>query len=108
MFNRHFRAALAASIVLFTAVATAETIDLNTADAATLARVLAGVGPSKAEAIVMHRQSNGPFLTVDDLAMVKGIGPALVEQNRERLSVGAQPPAARGTGSKAPVASQTK
>ena len=37
----------------------AETVDINTADAATLDRVLNGVGPSKAEAIVAHRKQHG-------------------------------------------------
>ncbi len=36
-------------------------VNLNTADAATLARELDGIGPAKAQAIVEYRQKNGPF-----------------------------------------------
>lgn len=62
-------------------------VDLNTADAPTLARVLAGVGPAKAQAIVEHRRRHGPFKSVDELALVKGIGPRTLERNRDRVVV---------------------
>jgi competence protein ComEA len=62
-------------------------LDLNAADAATLADVMVGVGPAKAEAIVEYRAAHGPFSSVDDLALVKGIGSATIEQNRARLTV---------------------
>jgi competence protein ComEA len=64
-------------------------VDINTADAAELARVLDGVGPSKAEAIVAHRDKFGPFTDVDELRYVKGIGAATVERNRTKMTVGA-------------------
>lgn len=66
----------------------AEKVDINNADAATLDRVLDGVGPSKAEAIVSHRSKHGAFRSADELVEVKGIGLALVEANRERIEVG--------------------
>ncbi len=65
-----------------------EKVDINNADAATLDRVLDGVGPSKAAAIVAHRKQHGAFRSPEDLADVKGIGLALVEQNRDRITVG--------------------
>ena len=65
-------------------------VDINTADAGTLASAIDGVGESKAQAIVVHRQSNGPFTSVDELANVKGIGMKTVESNRDALTVGAQ------------------
>ena len=72
-------------------------VDLNTADAQTLAQVLDGVGPAKAQAIIEYRQANGPFKTVDDLEKVKGIGKSTLEKNRSRMAVGAgQPPAGQG------------
>lgn len=80
----------------------AEKVDINNADAATLDRVLDGVGPSKAEAIVAHRLKHGAFRSADELAEVKGIGLALVEANRERITVGAgkaRAPAAAAAGS---------
>jgi competence protein ComEA len=69
------------------APATIAMVDINRADAEALASGLVGVGPSKAEAIVVDRQSNGPFQSVDDLARVKGIGAKTVEMNRERITL---------------------
>lgn len=67
--------------------ACAETpLDINSADAATLAAVMVGVGPAKAEAIVDYREQNGPFSSVDDLALIKGIGGATIDKNRDRLT----------------------
>lgn len=70
----------------------ADSVDINTADAATLAQSLHGVGPTKAEAIVAYREKNGPFKSVDDLVAVQGIGEQTVEINREHMSVGAPTP----------------
>jgi competence protein ComEA len=74
---------------------TAERVNINTADAATLDRVLVNVGPSKAEAIVAYRKANGAFRSAEQLASVKGIGLATIEKNRDRIVVagGAAAPA---------------
>jgi competence protein ComEA len=77
-------------------VAAQTLVNLNTADAATLARDLEGIGESKARAIVEHRTRNGAFRSVDELALVKGIGPKTLELNRSRLRVGAAAPQAKG------------
>ena len=69
-------------------------VNLNTADAATLARHLEGIGESKGRAIVEHRTRNGAFRSVDELALVKGIGPKTLELNRSRLRVGPAVPQA--------------
>lgn len=61
-------------------------IDLNTADAATLAQ-LPGVGPARASLIVAHRQEHGPFRTVDDLKAIHGIGPITVDRLRPTIRV---------------------
>lgn len=66
-----------------------EIVDINTASAAELARVLDGVGRAKADAIVEHRERFGPFADVDELRYVTGIGAATVERNRARMTVGA-------------------
>jgi len=63
------------------------TVNINTADAATLAAALDGVGASRAKAIVEYRDAHGPFKSVDDLAQVKGIGERVVDANRARLKV---------------------
>lgn len=54
-------------------------VDLNTASAPLLARV-SGVGPGLAEAIVAHRENNGPFGTRKDLLKVARLGPKAFEQ----------------------------
>jgi competence protein ComEA len=82
-----FRTALAAALLLFSlALGAAERINLNTADAETLSAGMVGIGPAKAAAIVAHRAEHGPFKTVDDLLLIKGIGAATVQRNRERVT----------------------
>jgi protein Tex len=54
-------------------------VDLNTASAPLLARV-SGVGPGLAEAIVSHRDANGPFATRRELLKVARLGPKAFEQ----------------------------
>ncbi|KJY91133.1 MULTISPECIES: helix-hairpin-helix domain-containing protein [Vibrio] len=63
------------------------TVNVNTAEAAELAALLIGVGAQKAQAIVRYREENGPFLKVSDLALVKGIGPALIDKNLSRIKL---------------------
>ena len=63
-------------------------VDINSADAATLAAVMSGVGERRAEAIVAYREQHGPFASVDELVQVSGIGPRIVEDNRDKLRVG--------------------
>lgn len=62
-------------------------ININLADEASLSDSLIGVGPTKAKAIVEYRQKNGKFKQPEDLLAVKGIGPATLEKNRERIRV---------------------
>lgn len=62
-----------------------EQVNINEADAATLADVLQGVGQSRAQAIVEYREQNGPFDNLEELKEVKGVGDATVELNRDRI-----------------------
>jgi len=62
-------------------------VNINTADAKTLAANINGVGNKKAEEIVQYRDKHGPFKSADDLVKVKGIGPNLIEKNRDILLV---------------------
>jgi competence protein ComEA len=61
-------------------------VDLNTATAEELDG-LPGVGPATADAIVRDRAAHGAFHSVDDLARVRGIGPAKLAQLRDRVTV---------------------
>lgn len=85
--------ALVLSLLLVGSAVASEKVNINTADAATIDRVLLNVGPAKAEAIVAHRKANGPFKSAEQLALVKGIGLKTIEKNRDRIIVGAAAPA---------------
>ncbi|MEM8766196.1 MAG: helix-hairpin-helix domain-containing protein [Pseudomonadota bacterium] len=76
---------LALSLMAQGAFATPISVNVNAADAETLAAALDGVGLSRAEAIVAYREANGRFLDAYDLANVKGIGDRTVELNEERI-----------------------
>jgi competence protein ComEA len=65
----------------------ADPVDINSADAETLASSIDGVGTQKAIAIVQYREANGPFSNVDDLVNVQGIGMKTIERNRDKLTV---------------------
>ena len=91
------------SLVLMGSAFAAEKVNVNTADAATLDRVLLNVGPSKAEAIVAHRKANGPFRSLEQLALVKGLGLKTVETNRDRILLGGGAPAAKAPAAKKPA-----
>ena len=84
------------SLALAGAAIAGETVNINTADAATIDRVLVNVGPAKADAIVAYRKANGAFRSAEQLALVKGIGLKTVEKNRDRIALGGARPAAAG------------
>ena len=79
--------AIIASLFFPAAAVWAGPVNVNTADAATIARELDGIGPAKAQAIVEYRQKNGAFRTADDLLKVDGIGQKVLEQNRAYIRV---------------------
>ena len=74
-----------ASLLLASGWASSAPVNVNTADAKTLAKNINGVGPKKAQAIVTYRESNGPFKSINDLIKVKGIGQKLIERNKADL-----------------------
>ena len=90
--HRQSLAALAVGmlLLLFGTAAPAAQVNINTADAATLARELKGIGLKRAQDIVEYRQKHGPFRSVDELALVKGIGPAAIAKNRELIRTDAK------------------
>lgn len=68
-------------------------VDLNQATQAELEAVK-GIGPSKAKAIISHREKNGAFKSVDDLDKVKGFGKASISKLKGELTVSESKPAA--------------
>ena len=68
-----------------TASAFAGLININTADQATLESI-PHIGPTKATAIIEYRKDH-PFKTVEDLAMVKGIGEKTIAKIKNMITV---------------------
>ena len=60
--------------------------NINTAGEAELTAI-PGVGPKTASAIIAYREQNGPFRSIDQLAEVKGIGPAKLAAMRDAVTI---------------------
>jgi competence protein ComEA len=78
-------------LFVINAMAIASPVNVNTADAKTIADALSGIGQKKAEAIVKYRTEKGPFKTVDDLTHVSGIGKKTLEKNKTDILLGDTP-----------------
>ena len=83
--SRVRRAVQALIVTLLPALAWSGPVDINTADAATIAKELQGIGLSKAQDIVEYRDKNGAFKSVDELRKIKGIGAKTLERNRSNI-----------------------
>ena len=73
------------SLVLFSQSLFA--VNINTADAKSLAEELNGISAKKAQAIVDYRTEHGDFKTIESLTEVKGIGLKTVEKNRDAIEL---------------------
>ena len=62
------------------------TVNVNAADAETIADVLLGVGITKASAIVAYREKHGRFYSAEELSAVKGIGQSTIKKNAGRIT----------------------
>ncbi len=74
-------------LALFSVNVLAVPVNVNTADAKTIAKSLNGIGMSKAEAIVKYRNDNGPFKNQNELVKVKGIGKKTVAKNKKDILI---------------------
>jgi len=63
-----------------------EIVNINTATLQEL-DTLPGVGPSRAQAIIQYREQNGPYMRVEDVLNVPGIGPATYEKIKDLVKV---------------------
>jgi competence protein ComEA len=63
-----------------------KTVNVNTASIAEL-QYLPRIGPSVAAKIVEQREKSGPFKSLDDLLLVRGIGEATYEQLKPYLAL---------------------
>lgn len=61
-------------------------ININDANEQTLLQ-LNGIGPSKANEIIKHREANGPFETIHDITNVSGIGEKTFEKIQEFIEI---------------------
>lgn len=73
-------------LALVTASGGQPPVNVNSATADELA-TLDNIGQVKAEAIVEHRETHGPFASVQALSDVSGIGERTVEINLDRIEV---------------------
>jgi competence protein ComEA len=73
------------------AAALAGPVDINRADADTIAKELVGIGPAHAKAIVEYREKHGAYKTADDLSKIKGIGTKAIDKNRANIRFGEVP-----------------
>ena len=77
---------LGLAAAMFSVVAWAGSVNVNSADAKTLAKELDGVGEVVAAEIVKERTANGPYKSAEDLAKrVKGFGDKTLEKNRANI-----------------------
>ena len=84
---RTISSALLAATLAFGQLAKADAVDINLANAESLAVNIVGVGPVLAEAIVAYRLENGSFASADQLLEVPGVGPKILENNGKTLLV---------------------
>ena len=77
--------ALALCLAMVLPAFAATPVNVNKADAQTIATSLDGIGISKAQAIVAYRDAHGPFKSVDDLGNVKGVGAKTLDRNRDAI-----------------------
>jgi competence protein ComEA len=75
------------TLAIASGLAFAGPVNINTADAKTLAKELVGVGPAKAAAIIKYRTEKGPFKSAEELKKVEGVGEATFETNKTFIKV---------------------
>jgi len=80
-----FRSWLACAGLLISSLANAGPVNINTADADLLAQELEGIGPARARAIVAYREAHGPFTSPDQLMDIQGVGPRVLDINRDNI-----------------------
>ena len=61
-------------------------IDLNAATQPQL-ETLPGIGPARARAIIAYREQNGPFIAIDEITAVSGIGQGILDSLQGLIAV---------------------
>jgi competence protein ComEA len=70
---------------LFSTISYANPVNINRADAETIAHSLKGVNIKKSEGIVAYRMAYGDFKSLDDVRRVSGMGPKTIEVNKNDI-----------------------
>jgi competence protein ComEA len=78
---------LAVSLSLVSFSASAETVNLNKANAAALSHYLYGVGDKRAKEIVKYRKSHKKFKKIAEIKEVNGIGDTIFDKIKSSLSL---------------------
>ncbi len=78
---------LSVMYVILSFSVSAEVVNLNKADAASLAHYLKGVGEKKAESIIEYRTEHEKFNAIEEIMEVKGIGEGIFNKIKDNLSL---------------------
>lgn len=62
-------------------------VNINTATAEELTKALNGIGANKAQKIVEYREKFGPFVSIEQLKEVSGIGQAILDKNAGKITL---------------------
>ncbi|MBI0059665.1 MULTISPECIES: helix-hairpin-helix domain-containing protein [unclassified Gilliamella] len=62
-------------------------VNINTATAEELTKGLIGIGMSKAQKIIEYREKFGPFISIEQLKEVSGIGQATLDKNIGKITL---------------------
>ena len=90
-FRKTLAAAIVAGLGMGMGAVWAGPVDINSADADTLAKELEGIGPSRAQAIVEFREKHGPFKSAEELKLVSGVGDKVLDANRGNILINGKP-----------------
>lgn len=77
-------------------------VDLNTADSAEL-KSISGIGPALAARIIAYREARGPFLAVEELLAVSGVGEKIYVRIADQVTLSFPPPTAFAADAEAPL-----
>jgi competence protein ComEA len=53
--------------------------------------LLPGIGDVKGQAIIDYREANGPFVVIEQIQNVLGIGPATFEKIKDLITIDSSP-----------------
>ena len=82
------KTAIALMLCFFPLLALGADVNVNTASKNKLMSELEGLTEQQAESIIQYREKQGPFVHLNELDTIEGIGRDVIAPNYERLTVG--------------------